>query len=112
MSFELRSDVQALRFGEFVTWAKLVVRVSVGPEGKISLGYFHPCGFHFADGSHHIFVVLSAKLCNLQRKQAHSGTVPLRLRDLPPPRLCTVFAFCARRWKIMAQDLMVMIFIA
>ena len=46
VSFELRSDVQALRFGEFVTWAKLVVRVSVGPEGKFSLGYFHPCGFH------------------------------------------------------------------
>jgi hypothetical protein len=36
---------------------------------------------------------------------------PMPSRDLPP-RICTVFAFCARRWKIMAQDLMVMIFIA
>ena len=36
---------------------------------------------------------------------------PMPSRDLPP-RICTVFAFCARQWKIMAQDLTVMIFIA
>ena len=80
MGFELRNDIQALRFGEFVTWAKLVVRVSVGPERKFAPSCFLPCRLHVADGSHHVFVVLSAKLCNLLQKQAHSGTVPLCLK--------------------------------
>lgn len=64
MSFELRSDVQALRFGEFVTWAKLVVRVSVGPEGKFSLGYFPHAGS--------ICGWLSSHLCGSFRKVLQS----------------------------------------
>ena len=93
---ELRGDVEALRLDELVTrvtangtvadfhlsehqrkfapmhfsHAGSIFRIAflVSAEGKISLSDFFPRFLHLADGAHHIAMLFTSHLCNLQRK--------------------------------------------
>ena len=65
---ELRGDVQALGLGQLVAGAELTFLISIINQPKIRPVDFQPCWFHPSNGFHHVFVLFTCQLGNLERR--------------------------------------------